>query len=112
MAKIKAVLDQETWVEVDVPNEFQAIVTSLFSSELLTAGDSNDFSGELGTGYSDVVAINDAGSPIPESSVLLSSQKRILDRSSESNEASADSTEHVNLTTVSWKINMNEADII
>ncbi|CAB4285530.1 unnamed protein product [Prunus armeniaca] len=33
MAKIKAVLDQETWVEVDVPDEFQVIVTSLFCSE-------------------------------------------------------------------------------
>lgn len=33
MAKIKAVLDQETWVEVDVPDEFQVIITSLFCSE-------------------------------------------------------------------------------
>lgn len=31
MAKIKAVLDQETWVSVDVPDEFQAIVVSLSS---------------------------------------------------------------------------------
>ncbi|XP_073101522.1 vacuolar protein sorting-associated protein 54, chloroplastic isoform X2 [Elaeis guineensis] len=31
MAKIKAVLDQETWVTVDVPDEFQAIVVSLSS---------------------------------------------------------------------------------
>ncbi|KAL7241390.1 hypothetical protein ACSBR1_014061 [Camellia fascicularis] len=42
MAKIKAVLDQETWVEVDVPDEFQAIVTSLFCSEPLTAGHTDD----------------------------------------------------------------------
>ncbi|CAN1226105.1 Vacuolar protein sorting-associated protein 54, chloroplastic [Linum grandiflorum] len=33
MTKMKAVLDQETWVEVDVPDEFQGIITSLFSSE-------------------------------------------------------------------------------
>ncbi|CAN6242546.1 unnamed protein product [Urochloa humidicola] len=32
MAKIKAVLDQETWVAVDVPEEFQAIVLSLSST--------------------------------------------------------------------------------
>jgi vacuolar protein sorting-associated protein 54 len=32
MAKIKAVLDQETWVPVDVPEEFQAIVLSLSST--------------------------------------------------------------------------------
>lgn len=32
MTKIKAVLDQETWVAVDVPEEFQAIVLSLSST--------------------------------------------------------------------------------
>ncbi|KAG1362575.1 putative Vacuolar protein sorting-associated protein 54, chloroplastic [Cocos nucifera] len=31
MTKIKAVLDQETWVTVDVPDEFQSIVVSLSS---------------------------------------------------------------------------------
>nr|KAJ0203594.1 hypothetical protein LSAT_V11C500262040 [Lactuca sativa] len=29
MTKLKAMLDQETWVEVDVPNEFQGIMDSL-----------------------------------------------------------------------------------
>ncbi|KAJ6792534.1 putative vacuolar protein sorting-associated protein 54, chloroplastic [Iris pallida] len=33
MAKIKAVLEQETWVAVAVPDEFQAILSSLSSSE-------------------------------------------------------------------------------
>ncbi|KAJ6836766.1 putative vacuolar protein sorting-associated protein 54, chloroplastic [Iris pallida] len=33
MAKIKAVLEQETWVAVAVPDEFQAILESLSSSE-------------------------------------------------------------------------------
>ncbi|XP_057465271.1 vacuolar protein sorting-associated protein 54, chloroplastic isoform X2 [Actinidia eriantha] len=42
MAKIKAVLDQETWIEVDVPDEYQAIFTSLFCSEPLTTGNVND----------------------------------------------------------------------
>ncbi|GAB2264973.1 Vacuolar protein sorting-associated protein 54 [Dionaea muscipula] len=37
MAKIKAVLDQETWAEVDVPNEFQTIVTSILGSDPLVA---------------------------------------------------------------------------
>ncbi|KAG8055995.1 hypothetical protein GUJ93_ZPchr0001g31285 [Zizania palustris] len=32
MTKIKAVLDQETWVAVDIPEEFQAIVLSLSST--------------------------------------------------------------------------------
>ncbi|KAF7851424.1 hypothetical protein BT93_L3965 [Corymbia citriodora subsp. variegata] len=35
MAKIKAVLDQETWVEVDVPEEFQAIINALFCTDSL-----------------------------------------------------------------------------
>uniref|UniRef100_A0A803PTV8 Vacuolar protein sorting-associated protein 54 C-terminal domain-containing protein n=1 Tax=Cannabis sativa TaxID=3483 RepID=A0A803PTV8_CANSA len=42
MTKIKAVLDQETWVEVDVPDEFQAIVTSLSFSEALISEDTDD----------------------------------------------------------------------
>lgn len=42
MTKIKAVLDQETWVEVDVPDEFQAIVTSLFYPEALISENPDD----------------------------------------------------------------------
>ncbi|XP_052151999.1 vacuolar protein sorting-associated protein 54, chloroplastic [Oryza glaberrima] len=38
MAKIKAVLDQETWVAVDVPEEFQAIVLSLSSTYSVANG--------------------------------------------------------------------------
>ena len=49
MTKIKAVLDQETWVEVDVPDEFQAIVTSLFSSEALISENSDDGQGNKET---------------------------------------------------------------
>ncbi|GMI93207.1 modified transport to the vacuole 17, ARABIDOPSIS THALIANA VPS54 HOMOLOG [Hibiscus trionum] len=41
MTKIRAVLDQETWVEVDVPDEFQAIVSSLFDSESKDNSESN-----------------------------------------------------------------------
>lgn len=33
MTKIKAILDQETWVAVDVPEEFQAIVASFHFHE-------------------------------------------------------------------------------
>ena len=46
MVKIKAVLDQETWVSVDIPDEFQAILSSLSSSEV--PSDSSEFlSGNL-----------------------------------------------------------------
>ncbi|KAL5739106.1 hypothetical protein ACOSP7_028026 [Xanthoceras sorbifolium] len=59
MTKIKAVLDQETWVEVDVPNEFQAIVMSLFSSEALVSGSTDNVQGNMTT-YSEVVTSNDS----------------------------------------------------
>lgn len=42
MAKLKAVLDQETWVEVDVPDEFQSIVASLVSTGHLTTANSDE----------------------------------------------------------------------
>ncbi|KAL6538742.1 hypothetical protein OROGR_012730 [Orobanche gracilis] len=41
MAKMRALLDQENWAEIDVPDEFQSIVTSLCSSESVAAGGSN-----------------------------------------------------------------------
>ncbi|CAN1809888.1 Vacuolar protein sorting-associated protein 54, chloroplastic [Linum perenne] len=59
MTKMKAVLDQETWVEVDVPDEFQGIITSLFSSETL-------MSAELVAAQCDGVASND-GSVVHDS---------------------------------------------
>ena len=59
MTKIKAVLDQETWVEVDVPDEFQTIVVSLFSSEALVSGSRDDVQGNMTT-YREVGSINDS----------------------------------------------------
>mgnify|MGYP004707988587 CR=1 FL=1 len=56
MTKMKAILEQENWNEIDVPEEYQNIVTSLFSSELLVSGDTDDppvdiatRNGEMGT---------------------------------------------------------------
>ncbi|GJT44357.1 vacuolar protein sorting-associated protein 54, chloroplastic isoform X1 [Tanacetum coccineum] len=56
MTKLRAVLDQETWVEVDVPNEFQMIVDSLFSLESLVDDDSDDHPESTANSYSDVVS--------------------------------------------------------
>ncbi|KAL9686781.1 hypothetical protein QQ045_031174 [Rhodiola kirilowii] len=42
MAKIKAVVDQETWVEVDVPEEFQTIVNCLFGVASSTTKSTSD----------------------------------------------------------------------
>ncbi|XP_021298419.1 vacuolar protein sorting-associated protein 54, chloroplastic isoform X1 [Herrania umbratica] len=58
MTKIKAVLDQETWVEVDVPDEFQAIVSSLFHSEAIISGNKDNAESNM-TSYSDMVASNE-----------------------------------------------------
>lgn len=41
MSKITAVLEQETWVAVDAPDEFQAIVDSFTSSETFGNGRSS-----------------------------------------------------------------------
>ncbi|KAG2240923.1 hypothetical protein Bca4012_014216 [Brassica carinata] len=42
MTKLKAVLDQETWDEIDVPEEFQSIISSLFASQELISGKVDD----------------------------------------------------------------------
>ncbi|XP_026458093.1 vacuolar protein sorting-associated protein 54, chloroplastic-like [Papaver somniferum] len=78
MAKIKAVLDQETWTSVDVPDEFQAIVKSFLSSEVLTNG-----------GQTEALGSTDISSKADGSPVVLPSQ---LIGQNESNETSADST--------------------
>ncbi|KAI3990278.1 hypothetical protein MKX01_037617 [Papaver californicum] len=78
MAKIKAVLDQETWTSVDVPDEFQAIVKSFLSSEVLTNG-----------GQAEALGSTDISSKADGSPVALPSQ---LIGQNESNETSADST--------------------
>ncbi|KAM0054859.1 putative vacuolar protein sorting-associated protein [Helianthus debilis subsp. tardiflorus] len=54
MTKLKALLDQETWVEVDVPDEFQAIVDSLFRLE--SDSEDDDHSKSIANSYNEVVA--------------------------------------------------------
>ncbi|RAL53526.1 hypothetical protein DM860_015563 [Cuscuta australis] len=56
MAKMKAILDQENWAEIDVPVEFQMIVTSLFCSESLVTSDDSTVNG--------AGALGSEGSPI------------------------------------------------
>ncbi|KAD7479015.1 hypothetical protein R6Q59_005201 [Mikania micrantha] len=59
MTKLKAVLDQETWVEVDVPNEFQAIMDTLSRSE---SDSDDDHTKSITDSYNGVVA-NSAEQP-------------------------------------------------
>ncbi|KAK6796384.1 hypothetical protein RDI58_004085 [Solanum bulbocastanum] len=55
MAKLKAILDQENWAEIDVPDEFQTIVTALFSSKSETSGHADDDSADTATSKTEVV---------------------------------------------------------
>ncbi|KAM3343052.1 vacuolar protein sorting-associated protein 54, chloroplastic isoform X1 [Capsicum galapagoense] len=69
MAKLKAILDQENWAEIDVPDEFQTIVTSLFSSKSDNSGHADDDSAGTATSKTEVVrsssdpSMVDAGLP-------------------------------------------------
>jgi len=96
MTKLKAVLDQEKWVEVDVPDEYRAIVISVFCSESLISGDLDNYSNGLAKGYNEVVPSNNAASPqIDDSVSLSSSQEQVTKMSSQPADVS-DSTEQVN----------------
>lgn len=75
MAKIRAVLDQETWVEVDVPDEFQAIVTSLMCSETLISENPDDAQGTTSTSYNE--AITSDNSSLVEDNGLTDAQNQI-----------------------------------
>ncbi|KAF5944582.1 hypothetical protein HYC85_018659 [Camellia sinensis] len=94
MAKIKAVLDQETWVEVDVPDEFQAIVTSLFCSEPLTAGHTDDGQGNVANRQTE-----------PSNSQHLIAQTKSI-------ESSTDNTAQVNSLPVIEPTENNKSDVL
>ncbi|KAK6118287.1 hypothetical protein DH2020_047960 [Rehmannia glutinosa] len=64
MAKMRALLDQENWAEIDVPDEFQCIVTSLCSSESVTAGESNAVSDDSASSSNEVVSSSDGSSMV------------------------------------------------
>lgn len=109
MTKIKAVLDQETWVEVDVPDEFQAIVTSLFCLDSIITGDSDDVAGNIVTDNSDAVSINDGLPPVTDSGVS-SGQKRI--ERTESIESVPDSIAQVKPSPLSGDTYNNNSNLI
>ncbi|XP_030513778.2 vacuolar protein sorting-associated protein 54, chloroplastic isoform X2 [Rhodamnia argentea] len=111
MAKIKAVLDQETWVEVDVPDEFQAIINALFCTDSLHAESidasevsmvaGNDVSNEAAAGLpltqQETQAGDFAGVSSENSDRGISSQ---LTSNSEKNKADINSSSQVNNSTV------------
>lgn len=74
MSKIKAVLDQETWMEIDVPDEFQSIINLLFISDNLTSENLNDAEDDISTSYNGVVTNNDV-LPMADSSQSSAEQQ-------------------------------------
>ncbi|XWS20712.1 hypothetical protein CRYUN_Cryun31cG0126300 [Craigia yunnanensis] len=81
MTKIKAVLDQETWVEVDVPDEFQAIVSSLFHSEAIISESKDNAESKMTESCSDIVASNE-GSQVADTGLQGSLERNELNDSS------------------------------
>ncbi|XP_009602757.1 vacuolar protein sorting-associated protein 54, chloroplastic isoform X1 [Nicotiana tomentosiformis] len=73
MAKMRAILDQENWAEIDVPEEFQAIVTSLFCSESETRELADEVSADIAPS-SPEMALGSDGSPMTESGLQKISQ--------------------------------------
>ncbi|XP_047971515.1 vacuolar protein sorting-associated protein 54, chloroplastic [Salvia hispanica] len=62
MSKMRALLDQENWSEIDVPDEFQVIVNSLCSSESVISGESGGASDDTAVTSSEVVSSSDGPS--------------------------------------------------
>uniref|UniRef100_A0A5B7C787 Vacuolar protein sorting-associated protein 54 C-terminal domain-containing protein n=1 Tax=Davidia involucrata TaxID=16924 RepID=A0A5B7C787_DAVIN len=106
MAKIKAVLDQETWVEVDVPDEFQAIITSLVFSEPLITRQTDDVHGNVATNYSEAAASNN-GSLMTDTG-LPNSQQHI--ERADSIEASAGNTAEAKSSPLGRSTDNDKAD--
>ncbi|KAH6774916.1 VPS54 [Perilla frutescens var. hirtella] len=74
MSKMRALLDQENWAEIDVPDEFQSIVNSLCSSESVIAGESGG-APDAALTSNEVVSSSDG--PSMEDAGLLNSSQHI-----------------------------------
>ncbi|XLR50651.1 hypothetical protein S83_001323, partial [Arachis hypogaea] len=59
--KIRAVLDQETWVEIDIPDEFQSIIKVVFSSDALHSESFSETDDVNSTSYNDVLPMSETG---------------------------------------------------
>lgn len=106
MAKIKAVLDQETWVEVDVPDEFQAIVTSLLCSEALISENLHDAQNNVEISYGEVITNKDC-------SLMADAGPRKAQQQIEQADfigVSIENTAHVKSTPLTEAIEKNKAD--
>lgn len=106
MTKIKAVLDQETWVAVDVPDEFQAIVLSLSSGDALLSNS------DLASSNPDSGTV-EAGFPASQEHISESDSGQTVDRDNQAKPIpSAGSNQETNAASATSKrnsdANMNE----
>lgn len=105
MAKIKAVLDQETWVEVDVPDEFQAIVISFLGSDPLNGGSPDGSRDNVYDG--DLVSANDGSTgDYGEGNTHQNGEKMTTKKSS------AENTTHEKSRPLSEAIENTKADAV
>lgn len=99
MAKLKAILDQENWAEIDVPDEFQTIVTSLFCPKFGTTGHGDDDSAVTGTSQTEVVQSSSDPSMVDAGVPNMSHNTE----QSDSTSTHPDSTAQVSLSKLSWR---------
>ncbi|KAG5622001.1 hypothetical protein H5410_007219 [Solanum commersonii] len=92
MAKMRAILDQENWAEIDVPDEFQAIVTSLLCSESETRELADEVSADIAPSSPKMLLGSD-GSPTAEARLQKISQNAEHTDSIPRSESTAQSNE-------------------
>ncbi|KAL3833754.1 hypothetical protein ACJIZ3_008490 [Penstemon smallii] len=73
MAKMRALLDQENWAEIDVPEEFQTIVTLMSCPESVSSGESDAAPDKMESSTNEVLS-SSVGSPMAEVGPSNSSQ--------------------------------------
>lgn len=106
MAKMRAILDQENWAEIDVPDEFQTIVTSLFCSESETRELADEVSADIAPSSPKMVLGSD-GSPTAEARLQKISQNAEHTDSTPRSE----STAQVSISWFSWQTESTNADL-
>ncbi|KAL1830827.1 hypothetical protein ACET3Z_000478 [Daucus carota] len=107
MDKIKAVLDQETWVEADVHDEFQRIAASLYIEEPVDDGNADDTYNSLAGGKNESVSSNSVS--VMADSQVANSVKPI-DRT-DSIEVSPDMTTQITLSSSTRPTDSNSSDV-
>lgn len=107
MDKIKAVLDQETWVEADVHDEFQAIAASFYFEEPVGDGVMDGNLSSTAGGEKETVSSNTV-SVIADGQVTKSVQPS---DKTDSTEVSPDTSTQVDVSSSTKPIDSNRTDV-